>query len=242
LAITPSLPAARAWSNAASTSGRRRRQPMRGEPRARRRPRHRGEPRAPRLVRLVDDERAVPGERVVHDELRRHLGQHRRVGRLAPEPLLQRGERQRALGVGRVHGDQLPVEHHARPGEAVERGERRDDLRVAVRDLVERARVERHARRAVGGARHVRLGADAVVLVLDGERHRQRRGDLLGRLERLREHEADRVEEGQPRVGQAPLTRQQGHLAHVAASRLAWRTRASGWPKARASASSTWPP
>ena len=94
-------------------------------------------------------------------------------------------------------------------------------LRIPVRYLVQRPREERDARltRRLVHA-DVRLGADAVVLVLDGERRRQRRRDLLGRLERLGEHEADRVEERERRSFQCVVLREHGHLADVAAQEV----------------------
>ncbi len=64
------------------------------------------------------------------------------------------------------------------------------------------------------------LRADAVVLVLDGEGRRQRRDDVGRSRQRLRQHEADRVEERELGRGERPPPGVLRDLADVAAQQV----------------------
>ena len=132
-------------------------------------------------------------------------------GLLATEPLLERLEGQRALGRARVGGEQLAVEHQA----VAEPRERGAHLGIPAGDVVQRAREEHDA-----AAAHVRLGADPVVLVLEHERRRQPLDDLGGGRERLRQHEAERVEERQRGRVQRAGTGELRHLTQIAAQQV----------------------
>ena len=189
---------------------------------------------------------------VPEGDVEQRLGRRRRAGRppgrrtrrtrpgprRAPPPT---GPSARAAsggrGTGRTRaipeGEQLAVEDPV-PGQVAGR---LHDLRELRRDVVEVTREEPDLVPAP-----VELGADAVVLVLDPDL-RPEAGDDLGRvLGRRREHEAQRVEEAQPRG--LPADRRGPGLRPrrrpPSASRRA-PPAAGGRPKAAAIAASTRP-
>src|SRR5215218_28816 len=61
----------------------------------------------------------------------------------------------------------------------------------------------------------MRLGADAVVLVLDRERRGHRLDDLFRGRQRLGEHETDRVKKRQACRLEGALPSEDGHLSNV---------------------------
>ena len=111
------------------------------------------------------------------------------------------------------------------------------ELRKAVRDVVERARVDAHLIR-----RRVDLRADAVVFVV-GERAGAEHGhDLVRILLRLREHERERMEERSSSPSRArPLCASSAAAPMSPVNMFARRTAASGRPNAFAIADSTSP-
>ena len=182
-------------------------------------------------------ELAVPWpehEHVPRHEDHRHGRQDVGAGALPADARLEREERQHgpaALAVA-AEREQLAVEDPV-PGE-VDRA--RDDLRVAVADLVEVAAVEADLRSAP-----VELGADAVVLVLDPDGRPEAAEDLGGVLGRGREHELERVEEPGRGLGQAVVV---GQRATMPTSPVSWPARftsTSGRSNASARAASRSP-
>ena len=135
-------------------------------------------------------------------------------GAFRPSRALEALEGVRALRFGRaVHAgcsaprDDLPVQQELAGFERQGDG----DLGKLHRDVVEGPRKERDPR-----ARLVRVGADAVEFLFDGEIGKVF-DDFRGVLDRAREHEADRVEEPERELLQAPVPRGDGRLADVAA-------------------------
>src|SRR5262249_49714893 len=179
---------------------------------SRRRGGDRFEPRAAVAPRLFEERPAADGETVVRDERGRNLGEGLRRRRLAPQAPLKAEE-----GVGPAFGrpprDDLAVEQEL-PGHG---GERRGDLGKLLRHLVQSAREERDAR-----FRLVRVRADAVELVLDGE-ERELLRDLRRVLDGRGEHEADRMEESEADRVETSLASRARRLADVA--RVAARPR-----------------
>jgi hypothetical protein len=103
--------------------------------------------------------------------------------------------------------DDLPVQQELARFERQGNG----DLGKLHRDVVEGARKERDPR-----ARLVRVGADAVELLFDGE-IRKVVDDFRGILDRAGEHEADRMEEPERELLQAPVPRGDRRLPDVSA-------------------------
>src|SRR6266542_4583508 len=134
------------------------------------------------LPRHLEERVSGAGKAVVGDEGDGNLGQEL-VGRsLAPQAPLQPKE---GVRTGILPGHNLAVQ------EELTRGEREGhrDLRKLQSDVVERAREERDARSGL-----VRVSPDSVELLFDREA-REIRDDLLGILDRAREHESDRMKE-----------------------------------------------
>ncbi len=165
------------------------------------------EQRAALTQRTVDHQLFAGIEHIEDDVGHRHLALDGLADFLPSQPLLQFGERKRAV-FGGVPGHDLAVEHQG----LGEGAERRDQLGKGFRDFIQRAREQAHVR-SLG--RDVRLRADAVVFVLDrgvveiGER-------FLGILHRAGQHEADRMEQPQARFAETPAGGQAQGLADVA--------------------------
>ena len=144
-----------------------------------------------------------------------HVEEHERRGQPLPqlprdilptEACLERREGNGALR-RRVEAEDLGVEH-VRAGH---RGERVEQLGVALRHAIERPRVQLDAVAIL-----VHLRADAVVLVLDHVRRREALLDLRQIEHRRREHHSDRREMRERRLFERAVLRAQRRLADVA--------------------------
>ena len=159
------------------------------------------------MIARIKHELVIGRKEIVGDEADRSLLEHGLTGRPATQAPLKHGERARSTPVLGIDRDELSVEHQA-DSEPSQRGH---DVRIALSDVVESAREEAHL-----VAVDVRLGADAVVLVLDHERRGHRRNDGLWSSERLGEHEADRVEQRQAGRRERAVSCEDGDLTDVA--------------------------